>query len=114
MEHRPATGVDVTDDEVDPSHLGVNAGNAHPHPTGVSIAVDTAATADDSTIEAVVPDGATLTAEAVRLAGDDRDLAHLVETYWRFAPDEELVDLSPGAMLAAVRAHRRLAEQRLP
>src|SRR5215467_9228145 len=113
MEHRPATGVDVTDDEVDPSLLGSNAKNPHHQSSGVAIAVDTT-TADDSAIDPQVPDGATLAAEAVRLAGDDRDLAHLVETYWRFAPDEELVDLSPGSMLAAVRAHRRLAEQRLP
>src|SRR5262245_14565899 len=134
MVHRPATGVDVTDDETDPALSGrgkPGSGRGKPGSgrgktasapsgtaasaanVGVAIASDSAGSSDDSAI-ATVPDGATLAAEAVRLAGDDQDLADLVATYWRFAPDEELVDLSPGAMLAAVRAHRHLAEQRLP
>jgi len=127
MVHRPATGVDVTDDETDPALSGRGkagsgrgksaraAGGTATHAKTVDVetASDASGSSDDSAI-ATVPDGATLAAEAVRLAGDDQDLANLVATYWRFAPDEELVDLSPGAMLAAVRAHRRLAEQRLP
>ena len=135
MERRPTTGVDVTEDGVDPSltHPGsspdaLSSGppspgvfgttdavrDAPPRSTDAVVATAALDTADDSVIDAPMPDGASLTAEAVRLAGDDRDLASLVATYWRFAPDEELVDLSPGAMLAAVRAHRRLAAQRLP
>jgi glutamate dehydrogenase len=134
MERRPATGVDVTEDGVDPSlayrvsssdalssgapssgSFGPGATNAGQPGAGSTSATGVALdSVDDSVIDAPMPDGASLTAEAVRLAGDDRDLAGLVATYWRFAPDEELVDLSPGAMVAAVRAHRRLASQRLP
>jgi glutamate dehydrogenase len=117
MERHPATGVDATGDGGNSSDSSLPSshpddGRADPHGgVATAVAVDTD---DDSMIDATVPDGERLTAEAVRLAGDDRELARLVATYWRFAPDEELVDLSPGAMLAAVRSHRRLAAQRLP
>src|SRR5690606_19665367 len=55
-----------------------------------------------------------LVAEAVALAGEDQDTGRLVDRYWRFAPDEELVGCTPERLLAAARAHRDLAVQRLP
>jgi glutamate dehydrogenase len=61
-----------------------------------------------------MPDAERLVAEAVRLAGEDLDTARLVSRYWRFAPDEELVGLTPAEMVADARAHRELARQRVP
>jgi glutamate dehydrogenase len=61
-----------------------------------------------------MPDAERLVAEAVRLAGDDLDTARLVSRYWRFAPDEELVGLTPAEMVADARAHRELSRQRVP
>jgi glutamate dehydrogenase len=61
-----------------------------------------------------LPNAESLVAGAVALAGENLDDAQLVVRYWRFAPDEELVDQSPTAMLAAARAHRELAAQRVP
>src|SRR5436305_6121026 len=61
-----------------------------------------------------MPDAERLVAEAVRLAGDDLDTARLVSRYWRFAPDEELVGLSPAELVAEARTHRDLAHQRVP
>jgi glutamate dehydrogenase len=61
-----------------------------------------------------MPDAEQLVAEAVRLAGDDLDTARLVSRYWRFAPDEELVGLSPAELVADARTHRDLAHQRVP
>jgi glutamate dehydrogenase len=60
-----------------------------------------------------LPNAERLVANAIGLAGEDLDDAQLVGRYWRFAPDEELVGQSPGAMLAAVRAHRDLASRRV-
>ena len=61
MERRPTTGVDVTEDGVDPSPT---------RPGSSPDAVVTTATLDvpdDSVIDTPMPDGASLTAEAVRL-----------------------------------------------
>jgi glutamate dehydrogenase len=68
---------------------------------------------DDGDLDAAVPNAERLVAQAVELAGDDRDAA-LVERYWRFAPDEELVGCTPAGLLAAALRHRELAEQRVP
>jgi glutamate dehydrogenase len=54
-----------------------------------------------------------LVAQAVAMAGDP-EAARLVERYWRFAPDEELVGWSPAELLAAAAGHLELARQRLP
>src|SRR6266536_2973665 len=78
--------------------------------TGADLA---AAESEDSELEPL-PDAERLVAEAVRLAGDDLDLARLVSRYWRFAPDEELIGLTPREMIADARAHRELAAQRVP
>ncbi|HEX6497719.1 MAG TPA: NAD-glutamate dehydrogenase [Micromonosporaceae bacterium] len=69
---------------------------------------------DESDLDVPLPDAERLIAEAVALTGDDRDLGHLVRRYWRFAPDEDLVGLSPEEMVDAARTHRKLAEQRVP
>ncbi|HWB35116.1 MAG TPA: hypothetical protein VHA75_03735, partial [Rugosimonospora sp.] len=69
---------------------------------------------EDTELDEPLPDAERLIADAIALAGDDLDSAQLVRRYWRFAPDEELVGLTPQEMLAAARAHRELAEQRVP
>ncbi len=69
---------------------------------------------EDTELDEPMPDAERLIADAVALAGEDLDSAQLVRRYWRFAPDEELVGLTPAEMLTAARAHRELAEQRVP
>ncbi|GAA5182290.1 NAD-glutamate dehydrogenase [Rugosimonospora acidiphila] len=69
---------------------------------------------EDTELDQPIPDAERLVTEAVALAGDDLDSARLVRRYWRFAPDEELVGLTPAEMLSGARAHRELAEQRVP
>ncbi|HEX5598415.1 MAG TPA: NAD-glutamate dehydrogenase [Micromonosporaceae bacterium] len=69
---------------------------------------------DEVDLDESVPNAEGLIAQAVALAGKDTEIATLVDRFWRFAPDEELIGLTPELMLAAVRDHRELAEQRLP
>jgi glutamate dehydrogenase len=69
---------------------------------------------EDQDLDEPVPNAERLVAQAVALAGDDHDAATLVDRFWRFAPDEELIGITPEEMLAAARAHRQLAEQRMP
>src|SRR5919112_582051 len=72
-------------------------------------------TADaDGELDEPLPNAARLVAEAVALAGDDHGTATLVDRFWRFAPDEELVGFTPEEMYAAVLSHRDLAANRLP
>ncbi len=68
----------------------------------------------DDGISGPIPDAVRLASEAVAMCGDDVALAALVERFWRYAPDEDLVGLSPAAMVDATRDQRDLAEQRLP
>lgn len=70
--------------------------------------------ADDAELDEPVPNAERLVAQAVALAGDDHDAATLVGRFWRFAPDEELIGFTAEEMLAAARAHRDLAQQRVP
>src|SRR5689334_20670062 len=90
MDGHPATELDTTEDDLHPS--STTAGSERSAPSEGEDSVEGVA---------VVPDGARLAAEAVRLCGGDDNLAALVERYWRYAPDEELVDLDPADMLAA-------------
>ncbi|MGW0431085.1 NAD-glutamate dehydrogenase [Micromonospora sp. NPDC003197] len=69
---------------------------------------------DDSDLDEPVPNVERLVAQAVALAGDDHDAATLVDRFWRFAPDEELIGFTAEEMLAAARDHRDLAQQRVP
>ena len=69
---------------------------------------------EDAEIDEPVPSTERLVAQAVALAGDDHDSAALVDRFWRFAPDEELIGYTAAEMLAAARSHRELAEQRVP
>jgi glutamate dehydrogenase len=69
---------------------------------------------EDSELDEALPSGERMVAQAVALAGDDLDAARLVDRYWRFAPDEELVGCTSGGLLAIAADHRRLAVQRLP
>jgi glutamate dehydrogenase len=69
---------------------------------------------EDTELDQPLPDAERLVAEAVALAGDDLDSARLVRRYWRFAPDEDLVGLTAAEMLSGARAHRELAEARVP
>ena len=68
----------------------------------------------DDEYSSLVPDAARMITEAAALAGDDADLALLVRHYWRYAPDEELIGLTPVAMVDTAKAHLELAEQRVP
>ncbi len=61
-----------------------------------------------------VPNVERLVAQAVALAGDDHGAGILVDRFWRFAPDEELIGFTAEEMLVAVRDHRDLAVQRVP
>jgi glutamate dehydrogenase len=69
---------------------------------------------EDADLDEPVPNAERLVAQAVSLAGDDHDAATLVDRFWRFAPDEELIGFAAEEMLAAARAHRDLAQQRVP
>ncbi|MCW3815573.1 NAD-glutamate dehydrogenase [Micromonospora sp. DR5-3] len=69
---------------------------------------------DDAELDEPVPNAERLVAQAVALAGDDHDAATLVGRFWRFAPDEELIGFTAEEMLDAARAHRDLAQQRVP
>ncbi|BCB82034.1 NAD-glutamate dehydrogenase [Phytohabitans flavus] len=69
---------------------------------------------EDVEIDEPVPSTERLVAQAVTLAGDDVAAGALVDRFWRFAPDEELVGYTADEMLDAARSHRELAEQRVP
>jgi glutamate dehydrogenase len=70
--------------------------------------------AEEGELDEPVPNAERLVAQAVALAGDDHDAATLVGRFWRFAPDEELIGFTAEEMLEAARAHRDLAQQRVP
>jgi glutamate dehydrogenase len=59
------------------------------------------------------PTAERLVAQAVALVSDDVETAGLVDRYWRFAPDEELVGYGPEELVAAAVSHRELAAERL-
>ena len=69
---------------------------------------------EDGELDEPLPNAERLVAQAVALAGDDHTTAALVDRFWRFAPDEELVGFTAEEMYAAAIAHRDLAANRLP
>ncbi|GAA0801659.1 NAD-glutamate dehydrogenase [Spirilliplanes yamanashiensis] len=85
-----------------------------PEGSGAALAGRLGADPDAGELEEPLPDAAQLIAEAVELAGADHGTAGLVSRFWRFAPDEELVDHTPEQLHAAATAHRELARQRVP
>ncbi|HEX2772881.1 MAG TPA: NAD-glutamate dehydrogenase, partial [Micromonosporaceae bacterium] len=69
---------------------------------------------EDAELDEPVPNAERMVAQAVALVGDDHQTAALVDRFWRFAPDEDLIGVTPEEMVAAARAHRELADQRVP
>ncbi|MEV6344884.1 NAD-glutamate dehydrogenase [Actinoplanes sp. NPDC051851] len=68
----------------------------------------------DGELDEPLPNAERLVAQAVERAGEDHTTASLVDRFWRFAPDEELVGYTPDEMFAAAVEHRELARNRLP
>ncbi|MDM4720487.1 NAD-glutamate dehydrogenase [Micromonospora sp. WMMA1363] len=134
MDRRPATkpGPDLRqvdagqDDNLDSATDSDGFGQLDTGTTGLTgSSVDTiyepgapshglAGDAEDTELDEPVPNAERLVAQAVALAGDDHDVATLVSRFWRYAPDEELIGFTAEEMLDAARAHRELAEQRVP
>ena len=56
---------------------------------------------EDADLDEPVPNAERLVAQAVALAGADHDAATLVDRFWRFAPDEELIGFTAAEMLRA-------------
>jgi glutamate dehydrogenase len=81
---------------------------------GLALTGRLSSSGDDGELDEPLPNGERLVAQAVALAGVDHTTAHLVDRFWRFAPDEELVGFTPQEMYAAALAHRDLAASRLP
>jgi glutamate dehydrogenase len=101
----PVATRELTGDRVDPELVD---------PELVEDPIEDPDTIEDNELAEPLPDADRLIREAITLAGEDLDSARLVRRYWRFAPDEELVGLTAAEMLADARAHRELAEQRVP
>jgi glutamate dehydrogenase len=114
VEPNRSSGPGDPEGAADPADLANSAGPAEAPGTGTA-QLDGASVRDieDTELDEPLPDSERLMAEAVALAGDDLDSARLVRRYWRFAPDEELVGLTPQGMLDDARAHLELARQRL-
>ncbi|WP_306203737.1 NAD-glutamate dehydrogenase [Actinoplanes sp. RD1] len=70
--------------------------------------------ASEEDLDEPLPNAERLVAQAVARAGEDHATATLVDRFWRFAPDEELVGYTPEEMFSAAREHRELAAARLP
>ena len=93
--------------EPDPDELDFEAG------PGLALTGRLGSAGEDGELDEPLPNGERLVAQAVALAGNDHATAHLVDRFWRFAPDEELVGYTPDEMFAAAVAHRELAANRL-
>ncbi|MBB5869954.1 glutamate dehydrogenase [Allocatelliglobosispora scoriae] len=102
-------GADELTERAEVVHTGTSEDS--PEWDGVEPLMDEADGDDDLGEE--MPSTERLVADAVALAGDNLDDANLVGRFWRFAPDEEMVGLSPSELLSAARGHRELARQRV-
>jgi glutamate dehydrogenase len=107
MDPRPAA-VDGVEAETD-QDLGIDVEQG----PGLALTGRLGAGADDE-LDEPLPNAERLVAQAVAMAGDDHQTASLVDRFWRFAPDEELVGYTPEEMYAAAVAHRELAAVRVP
>ncbi|MBB2942083.1 glutamate dehydrogenase [Actinoplanes lutulentus] len=81
---------------------------------GLALTGRLGASTDSGELDEPLPNAERLVAQAVQRAGEDTTTASLVDRFWRFAPDEELVGYTPDEMFAATIAHRDLARNRLP
>ncbi|MEV6298497.1 NAD-glutamate dehydrogenase [Actinoplanes sp. NPDC051861] len=81
---------------------------------GLALTGHLGASIDTGELDEPLPDAERLVAQAVQRAGEDHITASLVDRFWRFAPDEELVGYTPEEMFAAAVEHRELARNRLP
>ncbi|WP_229071258.1 NAD-glutamate dehydrogenase [Actinoplanes sp. DH11] len=81
---------------------------------GLALTGRLGASTDAGELDEPMPDAERLVAQAVQKAGEDTTTASLVDRFWRFAPDEELVGYTPDEMYAAAVEHRELARNRLP
>jgi glutamate dehydrogenase len=106
MDPRPAA-VDGDEPETD-QDLGIEVEH------GPGLALTGRLGGDDAELDEPLPNAERLVAQAVALAGEDHRTASLVDRFWRFAPDEELVGYTPEEMFAAALAHRELAAVRVP
>jgi glutamate dehydrogenase len=114
MDLRPAAadGVEEATDhdaEVD-SELGVDVEQG----PGLALTGRLGASSEDGELDEPLPNVERLVAQAVALAGDDHQTASLVDRFWRFAPDEELVGYTAQEMYEAALEHRALAATRVP
>ncbi|MEU4687719.1 NAD-glutamate dehydrogenase [Actinoplanes sp. NPDC023714] len=81
---------------------------------GLALTGRLGASTDSGELDEPMPNAERLVAQAVQKAGEDTTTASLVDRFWRFAPDEELVGYTPDEMYAAAVEHRELARNRLP
>ncbi|BAL92380.1 putative NAD-specific glutamate dehydrogenase [Actinoplanes missouriensis 431] len=81
---------------------------------GLALTGRLGASTDSGELDEPLPNAERLVAQAVQQAGEDISTASLVDRFWRFAPDEELVGYTPDEMYAAAVEHRELARNRLP
>ncbi|AEV88290.1 NAD-glutamate dehydrogenase [Actinoplanes sp. SE50] len=81
---------------------------------GLALTGRLGASTDQGELDEPLPNAERLVAQAVERAGDDHATALLVDRFWRFAPDEELVGYTPEEMFTAAVEHRELARNRLP
>jgi glutamate dehydrogenase len=81
---------------------------------GLALTGRMGASTDAGELDEPMPNAERLVAQAVQRAGEDTTTASLVDRFWRFAPDEELVGYTPDEMFSAAVQHRDLARNRLP
>ncbi|WIM95578.1 NAD-glutamate dehydrogenase [Actinoplanes oblitus] len=81
---------------------------------GLALTGRLGASTESGELDEPLPNAERLVAQAVERAGEDHTTASLVDRFWRFAPDEELVGYTPEEMFTAAVEHRELARNRLP
>jgi glutamate dehydrogenase len=111
MHGRAATRSDRAADDAQPD--GLRTGTAVERYEDNGSVTASSDDMDDVELDETVLSAESLISQAVELAGDPQT-ATLVDRYWRFAPDEELVGRTPEELVAAAVSHMELARQRLP
>jgi glutamate dehydrogenase len=113
MDGRAATRIGRAADGAQTGELRTGSAAEMWYEDGGSVAAD-ADDVDDAELDEAVLNVDGLIAQALALAGDDPQIGHLVDRYWRFAPDEELVGRTPQELVSAALSHLELAQHRLP